>query len=128
MIQSLRHFIPAFLWALVIFVIISVPAGSIPSTEKLNIPHVDKIVHFFIFALLGAFTLWGFLKKKHSRARGIAISLFICILYGIGTEYLQHCCLDDRHGNLYDVAANSFGTVFGVLLMLTNTLRKYTDK
>jgi len=114
----LRHFIPALLWALVIFVIVSVPASSIPSTGRLNIPHIDKIVHFFIFFVLGALTIRGFQKRKYSGSKGVAISLAICILYGMGTEYLQYCCLDDRHGNLADVAANSFGTVFGVLLMM----------
>ncbi len=128
MIQSFRNFLPAFMWALVIFVIISAPASSLPSTERLNIPHFDKIVHFIIFAILGGLLLWGFLKRKSSKAKGIVLSLTIGILYGVLTEYLQYCCFEDRHGNLADLVANSFGTVFGVFLMMMVGFRRIARK
>ena len=128
MIQSFRHFIPAFLWALVIFMIISAPASSLPATDKLNIPHIDKIVHFIIFAILGGLMIRGFLLRGSTRTKGVIVSLICGLLYGVMTEYLQHCCLDDRHGNFADVLANSFGTVFGIFLMMVIAFRRSVRK
>ncbi len=112
---------PALGWGVIIFLIISLPSNALPSTEKLGIPHFDKIVHFMMYAILGALILLGYGRFRPNAVaskKQLVISLSAGVFYGIITEFLQHCCFPDRHGNIYDVLANGFGTVFGVLLVV----------
>ncbi len=121
MTKTASYFLPALIWGLIIFLIISLPSSALPPTEKLRIPHFDKIVHFVMYAVLGALILLGygkFSRNTYTNAKQLIISLSTGITYGIITEFLQHCCFPDRHGNIYDVLANSFGTVFGVFLVV----------
>lgn len=74
-----------------------------------------------MYTVFGAFMVLGF--GKYNRVTSITgnhiiISLVVGVFYGIITEYLQHCCFADRHGNIYDALANGFGTVFGVFMIV----------
>ncbi len=130
-----KHLLPAILWAAVIFLITGIPGERIPESEVLRIPGMDKLIHFLIFAVLGALLFRG-LKNgkvfdKKSRLRDVSIALTSIIAgmaYGALTEYFQYCCLADRHGNIQDFIANIFGTVFGVLLMAFALGKKSSKK
>ncbi len=113
----LFRFWPAWLWGLLIFFIVTLPPSSLPPTEQLNMPHFDKLVHFGLFLVLGVLMVWGYGKSGRLHSKQIVISLLVGIAYGGLTEYFQHCCLTERHGNVFDFYANAFGTVFGVFLM-----------
>jgi VanZ family protein len=123
-----RYFLPAFIWGVIIFLIISLPTGALPATDKLHIPHFDKIVHFTMYFAFGAFIVLGFGKYKRATSitsKHIIISLVAGVFYGVITEYLQHCCFADRNGNIYDALANGFGTVFGVfMIVILNKISK----
>jgi len=104
----------------VIFMVISMPSDQIPETPLLGLPHADKAVHFLLFAIFGVLLILGLGKQAGNRQAGtmhILMALLIGLAYGILTEYYQHCCLADRHGNIPDIVANAFGTIFGVVLM-----------
>lgn len=117
MIKKLKPFFPAFGWGLVILVVVSLPPSNLPDTRNWPVPHPDKVVHFIMFALLGILTVLGFVKKHRSiNYPAVIISMATGLFYGAATEWLQFCCLEGRHGNLADVIANGFGTVFGVLV------------
>ena len=124
-----RHFFPAILWGVVILLVISYPGENIPDSDLLDIQHIDKVVHFGLFAALGALLVYGF-RKEHRGGRIRNKRLMQCIafgiIYGILTEYLQHCCLSDRHGNVPDALANGFGTIFGVVIS-AQLFRKILD-
>lgn len=112
--------LPAFSWAAVIFVVISMPSDQFPETPLLRLPHADKAVHFFLFAIFGVLLILGFRNEsvnRQVRASHILTALMTGLAYGVLTEYYQHCCLPGRHGNIPDIIANAFGTVFGVISM-----------
>ncbi|MFP4064163.1 MAG: VanZ family protein [Bacteroidales bacterium] len=117
--QTIRFFIPAILWVMVILLVTGYPGGNIPDNELLKIPYLDKVIHFALFAGLGTLLVYGF-KKKYPQEKLSSKQLILCIalgvIYGILTEFFQYCCLGDRHGNLPDILANGFGTIFGVVL------------
>ncbi len=92
-----------------------------PDTRLLNIPHIDKAIHFALFSVFGALLLLGFARQhkgKQALTRHIVTGLFIGIAYGAFTEFLQYCCFENRSGNVADFSANGFGTVFGVYSMV----------
>jgi len=121
------HFLPAFAWGMLILAVISIPAGSIPKTALFQFPHFDKVVHFSMFAVFGILLFVGFFNNMGRGAtaawKHVSASLFAGILFGVLTEYLQFCCIESRHGNLADVFTNSFGTIFGVFMMVITRRR-----
>ena len=109
--------LPAIIWAAAILIITGIPGRSIPETDVLRIPGIDKAIHFIIYAVFGALLFHGLRRGKQSTGKRLAAaSIATGIFYGALTEYIQHCCLTDRHGNCQDFIANAFGTVFGVLI------------
>ncbi len=101
-----------------------------PDTRLLNIPYIDKAIHFALFTVFGALLVWGFARqhqRKQALTRHIVTGLFTGIAYGALTEYLQHCCFENRSGNMADFAANGFGTVFGVYFMVMFLKRTGSD-
>ncbi len=111
-------FLPAIIWGAVIFVIISLPPSAVPPTDKIGIPHIDKIIHFGIFFVFGSLLVFGFFRLGHKHIKYIFFSILIGFSYGAFTEYLQYCCFTGRHGSIADFIADGFGTVFGTLFML----------
>jgi len=113
--------LPGLAWAVVIFIVISLPPESMPRTPLLHVPHIDKAIHFIMFAVFGALVLLGLHKKNEAGSlslKNIAIAVIIGSAYGILTELIQYCCLPGRHGNVPDVIANIFGTVFGIFIIV----------
>jgi VanZ family protein len=120
--MAVKHLIPAFAWACIIFVAISIPGSSIPQTGLLKIPHFDKIIHTSLFGVLGFLLSYGFYRQKSaawSRNHYGLITILTGIFYGAITEILQYYFFQGRHGSFYDFLANTFGTVFGVIIFTT---------
>lgn len=107
-------------WVMALHILLTMEVDVEPSTLSL-IPHLDKAVHIFLFAVL-AWLLLIPLKRSLARSTLTAAWISFCAasLYGGGMEYLQST-LPHRHGNLADVLANLVGaaTVFAALLPRT---------
>ena len=84
------------IWAGVIFFLCAIPSDSIPN-PKLNIPHLDKVVHFGMFFIMSIFTI-GF-----------------SFIYGGLIEVLQFKYFN-RGGDWWDLFADVLGGVVGCLL------------
>lgn len=102
------------LWTLVIFILCALPGEDIPDPH-LDIPHLDKIVHFgmfFIFSIL----LAHLLKLESSLSSGLiyAIVIFSAFVYGGTIELLQHYFFN-RSGDVYDLLADMAGAIAGCL-------------
>jgi len=122
----LLYLTPALIWAIGIFVIISIPSSAIPKSRLLNIEHIDKVIHFLLFFGFSLLLSFGFYKQhvyantqKYYMLYAISISVF----YGGLTEIIQAVMLSSRFGNVWDFFANSAGALMGVLVfsMLTNS-------
>lgn len=116
----------ALLWTLLILIGCWLPAESLTIKERrdgslwgLNIPHLDKAVHFVMFS--GFAVLWIFAQPAGIRARNI-------ILVGVGlallTEAVQGTSWVGRDAGWDDVAADLVGLGAGAFFMtLTPTSR-----
>lgn len=118
--MKLRYFLPAVVWSLIIVWIISLPPAIIPKTPFLNIPHFDKLVHAFIFAVFIVLLNYGLIRQSSfwTRKYLYTISLVIGVIYGAGTEWIQLHFIAGRTGEWWDFAANITGCLAGTLVFM----------
>ena len=113
------------LWAGIIFFLCAIPSSSIPD-PKLNIPHLDKVVHFGMFFIMSIFLCSGLrYQTKLSPRACYLIAIGFSFVYGGLIEILQYSCFH-RGAEWWDLIADVLGGVAGCLLY--PTAKKYKDK
>ncbi len=112
--------IPALVWTLLIFILLTIPGKMLPDESQLSIPNLDKLVHIILF---GCFVfLWSFyfacrkdlrdrLNKKLFRV------FFIACFFGIAMEFVQKYFIPNRDFDIYDIAADIVGAAGGFLFI-----------
>lgn len=113
----LRHNTIGILWAVFIFMVGSLPSSEFPVT--LPFQHFDKVVHFFLYALLTLFLVVGFKKQyqyRRLRKYSLRYSFLISGAYGLIIEFLQGFVFSGRSIETSDIIANFSGIVFGYLV------------
>ncbi|MCM1030846.1 MAG: VanZ family protein [Oscillibacter sp.] len=99
-------------WAAIIFVLCALPSENIPDPH-LNIPHLDKVVHFGMFFIMAVLLCNELEYQTRFRLRKIyMITVSIAFLYGGTIEILQQYCFE-RSGDVWDLVADIFGAVIG---------------
>lgn len=118
---GLKKFAPAIAWFCTVFVLVTLPGDSLPSTHDWDwaeVLYIDKWVHIFMFALLTFLLLLPVAQsdmfKQQKRHYFIRISLAVCI-WGITTEYIQGFYIPTRDFDLLDWGADSLGVLVGFL-------------
>ena len=101
----MRFFIPAIIWAAVIFGVSSIPDLSTPS---FGFHIMDKVAHFAVFFILGIFVSYGFGKRNSSAGRIFWISVAVSALYGISDEIHQFF-VPGRQMDVFDILADAMG-------------------
>ena len=105
------------IWAIVIFILCSVPGDSLPQTSAIRIPHFDKMVHFGLFFIMGIFLISELRNQtKLSRLTVSIITLSLIAIYGAVIEVLQEHYFVRRSGDTWDLLADVTGGVFSVLM------------
>ena len=108
-----------FGWILLITILSLVRFPDDP-VKGLEIPHIDKFVHFtfyFVTAILACFFLEEALPKQITFNKILLISLLFAWFYGIIIEVLQSTITTARSGDVQDVWANCLGALIGVMLL-----------
>lgn len=116
--MNYKTLIPAFIWGGVIFLVIGASPDQIPKEELLRLKNVDKAVHFFLFFVFSVLLAGGLFHRNKASSSNISlliITLIIGITYGAVTEFIQFAALPERHGDVFDLLANTIGTIFGVM-------------
>ena len=86
------------------------------SIPCIDVPHLDKLVHFsfyFVFAALGCLSFREIDRRNTPLKKVIVKLILLAVIYGIIIEILQGVATIDRDPDLLDVLANSLGTLFG---------------
>lgn len=84
----------------------------------LQIPHLDKVVHlvfYFVLAFLGVLIWMRTDEQKGQLKKVLVYSFLFAFFYGILMEFLQLNLTQDRHGDAWDVLANTLGALLGIL-------------
>ena len=107
------YWFPIILYCLLIFI-----QSSYPSIKNaLELPYLDKMLHFVAYAFLGILFLRAF---KTSRIKNnvklmLILSILLSFLYGISDEIHQYF-VPYRNADLMDVLADMFGAIMGVYI------------
>ena len=116
--EKTTSLLPAILWGLLILLLSIIPGKDLPDT---GILHFDKIAHvtvYFVWILLLIPAI-----RYHKALPGASrypfwISNMIAIPYGVLIEVVQETLMQDRHFDVYDIAANTMGCIAGSCILL----------
>lgn len=106
---------PAFAWALLIFILSSIPGDNLP---QMDFRFEDKFEHFFAYAGIGFLFARAFFYQSRLpglREKYVLATLIAGILFGVSDELHQYF-VPGRVTDLYDLIADAIGVVMGVLL------------
>ena len=109
---------PAFIWAALILVLTSLPGRVVPAV---GIPHLDKVVHATLYAVLAALAaraLWS-----TQRRRALLVAAVCASLFGAFDEWHQQF-IPGRSDDRYDWAADTIGASIGVLITAAARARR----
>lgn len=111
------YFIPALLWFLLIYVLLTLPGEDFEDSSLNAIPHFDKIVHMGLF---GAQLFWLCLPlaKRYKPDAPILVWVTVAvIIFGILMEYVQKYFTVDRSFDWTDMVADGVGAVLSYFCM-----------
>jgi VanZ family protein len=98
-------------WALLIFVLSSIPGAAFPPAPPF--PGIDKVAHTGIYAVLGALTCIAVRKTWTTRGPfSVLVASAFALLYGV-TDELHQRFVPGRSPDVYDVAADGLGALVG---------------
>lgn len=114
--KSIKAFLPAIVWALVILYLSTGAAPNLPA-EIWDLFQPDKLAHAAVYGLLTLLIIYGFHTLERKNRFAIFFAVFLSTLYGISMEIVQYTFFPNRYFEVLDIFANIIGT-FGSLLLL----------
>lgn len=115
-----KKFIPGIAWFFVTLILLCLPGKDLPKTDWwLDKIYFDKWVHTGLFGLLAIlFTapVFGSLKTVKRKWTYVLIIAFAVSAWGLMSEFIQYAFIEGRNFDLFDWAADSFGTLLGLFI------------
>lgn len=118
----------SIVWATFILVLCSIPGNQINKVKIIDIPHLDKFVHFIFYAV---FTLLLISENNKQRLHrkvtvdAILIAATISLSYGALIEIIQKVLVINRGADIWDMIANTAG--FLVAAISYRSVNRITD-
>ena len=110
---SLKKFIPAIIWFLVVLVLICTPGYDLPKVDSwFEMISGDKLIHVGVFGLLAFLFFLPVSRSSWSRKEKLYYLLRIAIatsIWGLTTEFIQRFFIPGRSFDLRDWLADSIG-------------------
>ena len=109
-------YLPTILVCTLVLILSIINIGVLPKTD---VPSADKIVHAIMY-----FGITGMLmlnQTSYFRNQITKVQLYFAFLFSVGfgilMEIIQYF-LPWRSGSIYDLIANTFGTIIAIIIML----------
>ena len=100
----------AVAWALFIFILSSIPGGTLPAYKLLS---YDKLLHAGVYAVLGALSFLALRRRSSHRASVLVLMAgAISTLYGV-TDEIHQMFVPRRSPDVRDVLADCVGGLIG---------------
>lgn len=96
----------ALIWAVVIFMLSSIPGRAFPDAAVFR---YDKVLHALVYSVLGAFCC---LALPVPRRFAVPCAALVAVLYGLTDEFHQ-VFVPGRSADLHDVVADGVGGLLG---------------
>ena len=128
---SLKKFIPAILWLVVVLILVMIPGKQLPESEFLFEIDFDKFVHVGIFGLLAILFSWPFYNTTIPKNKKILYFIIIALstsAFGYITELMQKYWAQGRSYSLMDWLADSGGALGAFIFCSIFFTRMGTDK
>lgn len=113
-----RNFLPAYSFAVLIFIFSSVPTGQLERVKSYHrLLHVllsDHTLHFLAFGVLAGFLCFGFYKTKYSSLPYLGIGL-VSLGFGLFIELYQ-IILPYRFFEFYDLISDFLGIILALVV------------
>lgn len=113
---------PPVAWAAVILVGTSLPGQAVPTT---GIGGIDKVMHFLLYAVLGALTARALGAAPRRRARHLVGALATIAAFAAVDELHQQL-IPGRSAEVADWVADVAGASFALLLLAARVPRHET--
>lgn len=108
----------SIIWAIFILVLCTIPGNQIYKVKFIDIPHLDKFVHFFFYFVFTLLLISENNKQRTMRkvsVDAILIAATISLSYGALIEILQKVLIINRGADIMDLIANTFGFLLAAL-------------
>lgn len=99
-----------------IFYMLTIPGNNLP---RVNYWGQDKIIHIILFGSLMYAALFHFDQMESNfvkTTRAKALTMIVCILYGIGMEFYQKYFVPTRGFEVSDMLADAAGVIMSLPL------------
>lgn len=109
-----------FCWTLLIITLLCIPGSYVPGTGIFGMPHLDKVVHIFLFGFNVLF--WGWHYQGNGNVLKIKtiylITALLTIALGIVMEFVQMYFIPNRSFDGWDIVADVAGAVLAWLWLM----------
>jgi len=110
-----RYKTVAIAWFIIMCILFFLPGSDLPQANWMDVIYLDKLVHIGLFAVL--IFLWKSsfdLDLNHYNW----VLLLSAILYGLAVEFIQKCWVPNRSFDLFDLLADTAGSILGLIVWL----------
>lgn len=119
--KFLHAFWPVLLWIAGIFLLTLLPGTYVPKVGSFwNLFSPDKLVHLFLFGVLGWLVMRGLVMNNQGTVFGnyYLVVIVLAVLLAVATEMLQYLLPIARSGNIYDAIADVAGSALSGLFFI----------
>jgi len=99
-------------WTIFMEVLFLLPGSSLPDEKAFHMPHLDKMVHVFLFGAFVSLWCYYFYRRERS-AQALKIIFFgiffLAVFNGVSVEYIQLYFIPGRSFDKGDIIADMAG-------------------
>ncbi|MFQ5823297.1 MAG: VanZ family protein [bacterium] len=110
-----KYYLPAIIWALLIFFLSSLPSNAV---QSLSLQLDDLILHFIEYSVFGILLGRSIIQNPHRVNWKLCLTVtLIGILYAASDEFHQ-MFVEGRFAEVSDFLADGVGVIFGLFIFI----------
>lgn len=116
---SFVRFVPGIIWFFVVLLLTCLPGSDVPEVGWLANIQFDKLVHAGMFGVMVLLFVYPVFYRPEARQKNLRYTILItslCIAWGLAIEFIQLYWVVGRDFDLWDWAADSFGSLLAFLI------------
>ena len=118
---------PALFWLVISTFLLVLPGSALPKNDWLGKLWFDKWIHVGLFAIMVFLWCWSMTRFETdpvNRKKGFLFIAILCLVYGIGMEFVQKYFVVNRSFDEGDILADAGGCIAGWLFSYRRYIKK----